>query len=357
MLLLRLAIGVEWPSSLSLRDLYTCGTHIVPTIAFCCCVLLVVASVRGPLSGLAHNSLDLLETRASVACARTCGPALLYGCPTLVKTCRYKVAALQQQGSDKSEPILLAPSDGSTSSAGVCVDDEPTPWANRAVFPVSHTSPFWRSVSPSSLTSAAGTVALSSLSKGVINTKHGPPPSILSAAAGAGARPGRSRAPRKAPRLWSGGDTGDDAGGRATSRSATSAFAARYGGHSRVSVGAATAGASYTPALSGAEVTTASSNEKDLWADDTTEQEDDAQPIATTRTGTAARAELQSHVDAASIFDAVAAAAASSDGGQQLLQEGEAALNARVRALQLENAQLEEEFRRQSVASEAQQPR
>lgn len=111
-------------------------------------------------------------------------------------------------------------------------------------------------------------------------------------------------------------------------------------------------GASHTPALSGAEVTTASENEKDLWADDTTEQEDDAQPIATTRMDTAVRAELDSHVRAASILDAVAAAAAVSDGGQQVLQEGEAALNARVRALQLENAQLEEEFRRHSVASQ-----
>jgi hypothetical protein len=56
-------------------------------------------------------------------------------------------------------------------------------------------------------------------------------------------------------------------------------------------------------------------------------------------------------------MDAVAAAEASSDGGQQVLQESETALNARVRALQLENARLEEEFRQQSVTSEAQQSR
>ena len=105
-------------------------------------------------------------------------------------------------------------------------------------------------------------------------------------------------------------------------------------------------------------MTTASVTEKDLWADEINGREEGvSEPMATTRTDHGVRAESDSRMGAASIMDAVTAAAASSDGGQQVLQESEAALNARVRALQLENAQLEEEFRRQSVTSEAQQSR
>jgi 2C-methyl-D-erythritol 2,4-cyclodiphosphate synthase len=104
-------------------------------------------------------------------------------------------------------------------------------------------------------------------------------------------------------------------------------------------------------------MTTVSAPEKDLWADETTGREVVSEPVATTRTDHGLRADSDSPVAAASIMDAVAAAEASSDGGQQVLQESETALNARVRALQLENARLEEEFRQQSVTSEAQQSR
>ena len=277
--------------------------------------------------------------------------------------CRYKAAALEQQGSDKSEPILLAASDGSPSAA-VCVDDEPTPWASRAVFPVSHTSPFWRSVRPSLPTSTAGAVALSSLSKGVINTKHAPPPSVLPAGAVAGARPRRSRATRKAPRLWSGNETGEDGTERAGSIPSTTV--ARYGTDPWVSTESACAEASQTrpaSALSSAAVQSGSTQvsalpatEKDLWADEITGVKDASEPTATTRTDAASRLETGSRTGAEDIVDAVAAAAAASGDDKEVLQESEAALNARVRALQLENAQLEEEFRRQSVVSETQQP-
>lgn len=103
-----------------------------------------------------------------------------------------------------------------------------------------------------------------------------------------------------------------------------------------------------------AEVTTAGNSEKDLWAAETNDTGGPSEHIAATPTN-AIQAKSDPHVDAASITDAVVAAAATSDIGKQVLQESEAALNARVRALQLENAQLELEFRQHSVASEAQQ--
>ena len=242
---------------------------------------------------------------------------------------RYKVAATEQlRGADKSEPIAVADAGSDGAPAAVPMDDEPTPWARRAVFPVSHTSPFWASVSPSPLASAGGTAVHSSLSSGAINTKPAAQASVLPAGGlvrrghqqhgqGQGGGPGKRR---EAPRMWS-----EDAA------PSTVTLPTRYGTNPWVD-----SNAQVSRAEPGAR------ESEDLWADSMESTSETASAVRPEGTAGAKRALTQGGTE--SIVAAVEAAAASAE-GNKVMQESEAALNARVQALQLENAQLELEFR------------
>ena len=119
-------------------------------------------------------------TRAAAAARR--GPATFQPFAEGSLYVRYKAAAIQQ-----SAPMALDAPD-------MALDDEPTPWARRTPFPVSHTSPFWASVPPSELASQGGAGAVhSTLSKGIVNTTAAAPPSVLPAGV-------PRRRERKAPR-------------------------------------------------------------------------------------------------------------------------------------------------------------
>ena len=290
---------------------------------------------------------------------------------TYIFTClgaggRYKAAAAVQRGADKSEPISLtstASGDPAPVTAPTPMDDEPTPWASRAVFPVSHTSPFWRSVSPSPLASTEGTAALSSLSKGAINTQHAPQASVLPAGVAARGGSSRSRARREAPRKWS----GDGSGG-------STALPARYGANPWVA--AEQAGTAAPASSQSREKSTMSSNpdaerrgvnagtEEDLWADELTSTEVSTAPNRIAQRSGGSGTDFHPHAGAASTMDTVetasaasaAAAAALSEGSKEILEESEAALNARVRALQLENAKLELEYQRLPVTVTGKDP-
>ena len=95
--------------------------------------------------------------------------------------------------------------------------------------------------------------------------------------------------------------------------------------------------------------------EEDLWADELTSTEDSTAPNRIAQRSGGSGTDFHSHAGAASTVDTVetasAAAAALSEGSKEILEESEAALNARVRALQLENAQLELEYQRQSTTT------